>query len=117
MAPTTEAGLVQAIAKAIHTAYPDSWAFKVVGSPYQVAGIPDCLFCIRGLLIGLEVKHRKPGESREHALARATPQQLVQIMRINRAGGVAGVVLSVHEALELIGSGLTEREERQRHGT
>lgn len=90
------------------------WFFKVVGSPYQMSGVPDILVCIEGMLFGLEVKHQKPGESEQHARDRATPGQLVQIMRINRAGGKAGVVISVQEALALIEDGLNDMRERHR---
>jgi hypothetical protein len=105
-----EAGVVNAIYKAIKAKYPDVWWFKVVGSPYQMAGVPDVLCCINGMLIGLEAKFQRPGESADHARARATPQQRVEILKINRAGGIAAVVLSVDEALDLISRGMVKRE-------
>jgi hypothetical protein len=97
-----EAGDVRAIWKAIATAYPSAWLFKVVGSPYQMSGVPDLLVVVRGLLFGFEVKHVRPGESRQHAVERATPGQLVQIDRLRRAGAVADVVTSPAEVLALI---------------
>lgn len=106
-----ESGLVAAIQKEIRKQYPDAWLFKVVGNPYQETGVPDLLVCVNGLLIGIEVKFPYPNETVEHALSRATPQQQVQIMRINRAGGMAGVVASVEAALELIERGLKHRRE------
>ena len=102
--PTKEAGLLGQVTRAVAKAYPDAWGFKVVGGPYQAAGVPDLLFCVDGLLFGMELKFKRPGESREHALGRATPAQRSQIDRINRAGGVAAVILSAEEALDLIGS-------------
>lgn len=104
--PHNEAGLLQSVLRAIAKAYPQSWAFKVVGGPYQMAGVPDLLLCVEGRLFGLELKFLRPSESKEHALGRATPAQRSQIARINRAGGVAAVVTSAQEALDLIKSGL-----------
>jgi hypothetical protein len=108
--PSNEAGVVNAIFKAVAKAYPDSWAFKVVGSPYQMAGVPDLMFCINGYMVALEVKFQRPGESEDVAKAKATAQQRVQIMRINRAGGISAVVLSAKEALDVIARGLEHRE-------
>lgn len=107
--PSRESALVELIVKAVKRRYMDAWAFKVVGSPYQMTGVPDLLFCINGLLVGCEVKHIKPGESVQHARERATQGQRVQIARINRAGGIAGVVTSPEEALDLIERGLKHR--------
>jgi hypothetical protein len=107
----TEAGLVSRIVKAIKREYPLAWVFNVHGSPYQEGGIPDLLVCIDGYLLGLEVKHIKPGESREHALDRTTPLQRVKIARINAARGTADVVTSVEEAMALVRRGLERRRE------
>ena len=104
--PTNETGVVREIVQAIYLEYPEAWGTKIHGSPYQPVGIPDLLFCIEGRLVALEVKHQKPGESREHAAARATPAQLSQINGIRRAGGTAHVVCSAEEALRVIQSTL-----------
>ena len=101
-----ETGLVKQIVKAVYEQYPDTWGFKVHGSAWQPAGIPDLLFCIQGKLFGFEVKHQKPGESREHAYGRATEHQLDQIAGIKAAGGTAAVVLTVEEVLDHIEKGL-----------
>jgi hypothetical protein len=106
-----ESILVGAIARAVHAHYPEAWIFKVAGGPYQVAGVPDLLVCIRGLMVGLEVKNQQPGETVEHARSRATPGQLVQIERITRAGGVAAVVVSVQEALDLLGRAVPDEQD------
>jgi hypothetical protein len=112
--PTNEAGLVAQIGKRIHKDYPDSWVMKVHGGPFQMAGVPDLLVCVDGYLIGLEVKFVRPGESSDHARLRATAQQRHQIRSINRAGGVAGVVVSVEEALALIERARSREKENER---
>lgn len=106
---TNETGLVRAIIRAVREKYPEAFCFNVVGSPYQMTGVPDLLLCVRGLFIAVEVKFPHPGESDQHARERATPGQRVQIGRINTAGGMAGVVISVEEALALIERGLKYR--------
>ena len=102
MSVSTETALVTKIVKAIKRLYPSAWTFKVVGHPYQESGVPDLLVCVDGLLIGMEVKHVKPRESEQHARERATPKQRLHIKWINEAGGMAGVVTSVSDALEMI---------------
>lgn len=102
MGTMPETRLVNRIRKAILAEWPDAWVVKVAGGPYQTAGIPDLLACIDGRLFGLEVKHQKPGESREKALARVTIRQQATIDRLVQAGAVAGTVLEVDETLALI---------------
>lgn len=97
-----ETRLVRRIVTAIEDRYPDAWVRKVHGGPYQHAGIPDLLVCVNGKLVGLEVKHQKPGESEGHARGRATELQRAEIKAMYEAGAIAGVVLSVEEALELV---------------
>jgi len=105
--PTNEGALTAAIQKEIHARWPSAWQFKVVGSPYQMAGVPDLLLCIEGRLIGLEVKFIRPGESHAHAMERTSPQQRVQIDRIRVAGGGAATVTSIPEAMAVIEEALT----------
>lgn len=107
----TEQQVVARIWRAVRRQYPTAWLLKVHGGAYQRSGVPDLLVCVDGLLVGIEVKERKPGESVLHARARATPGQLAEIAAINRAGGCAGVVLNPEEALDLIGSAVERRRE------
>lgn len=100
----TERALTDSIVKAIKRAHPDAWVFKVHGHPGQMVGVPDLLVCHRGRLAGLEVKMPQPGESASHARARATPIQLAQLGAIQRAGGLAAIVLSVPESLAALSS-------------
>lgn len=111
-----EAGLVRALQRTVAKRWPDAWVFKVVGSPMQMIGVPDLLVVVEGLLIGAEAKYRRPGESLEHARGRATAQQVIQMDRIVRAGGVAGVVTSPEELVDLVERGLKEWRELRSTG-
>ena len=102
MSYKNENAVVAAIGKAVKKNYPTAYILKIHGGQYQESGIPDLLVCIDGLEIGMEVKHQKPGESREHALDRTTLKQRSHIQRILNAGGMAGVVMDVEPALYLI---------------
>jgi hypothetical protein len=102
-----ETALVDDIWKKVHKKYPLAWIFKVHGGPMQMQGVPDLIIIVDGLFIGAEVKHQKPGESEAHARDRATPGQRIQIYKILQAGGIAGVVLTPEETLQLIEDGLT----------
>ena len=93
-----ESGVVDAIRKRIAQVWPSSVTWKMHGSIYMEAGIPDVLCCVEGRLIFLEVKHSKPGESREHAYGRTSVEQVRQIRRIRGAGGAACTVLNANEA-------------------
>ena len=103
-----ETVLVKAIKNAILDAHPDAVVYKIHGGPAQEAGIADLICCIRGRFIALEVKKQSPGESIDHAYARATELQLYQRDRVIAAGGWSSVVLSVAEALDHIGQALGE---------
>jgi len=109
-APSNESQLVGQIMKAIKQAHPGAWTMKVHGSQFQTPGIPDLLVCVQGLLIGIEVKHQKRAESEEHARNRTTPLQQIQIQKIIDAGGMAGVALSVQEALDLISRAIERKQ-------
>ena len=89
-----ETQVVAAIKRRILKVWPGSWVLKVAGGPYQEPGVPDLLVCVQGQFIGLEVKHQKPGESRQHAHE--------QIRRIWKAGGTADVVLDPDEAEQVV---------------
>lgn len=63
-----------------------AWVFKVHGSPYQRAGVPDLLCCHKGRFYAFEVK--RPGEG-------PTPIQAHELQQVQEAGGTATVVTSV----------------------
>lgn len=100
--PTTEKGLVNAMMREIREEYPDVWLVKVHGGPYQEAGIPDLIGCVKGRMFAIEAKLHRPGESALAARARTSPMQRVQIERLLAAGASAGVALSVGEALGIV---------------
>lgn len=109
-----ESGVVDAIRKRIAQVWPSSVTWKMHGSIYMEAGIPDVLCCVEGRLIFLEVKHRNPGESAEHAYGRTSVKQVRQIRRIRGAGGAACTVLNADEAEAAVrealsGSALADR--------
>lgn len=107
MNPTKESTLVSHIAQAVWKRYPDAFIWKVHGGPMQEAGMPDLALCVNGYYVGIEVKLQRPGESYEHAWSRVTASQRTQLRRIYQAGGIAGVALSVEEALDIIEKGMT----------
>lgn len=71
------------------------FCFKVHGSEYMMAGLPDIIVCADGHFIGLETK--MPNE-RKNTSAR---QEYVHDL-INAAKGTAVVVCSASEALRVI---------------
>jgi hypothetical protein len=94
--------LVDRIRKAIYAEWPDAWTLKVAGGRYQTGGIPDLIVVVKGRMIGLEVKKKGVSESEQHARARATEIQLATIDKLRKAGAVAGVVLTIAEALDQV---------------
>lgn len=72
---------------------PGLWWFKVHGGPMQQAGIPDLCVVHAGRAIFLEVKH--PG-------GKPTPLQIAMMERIEAAGGVAAVVQSTEDVVEVL---------------
>ena len=69
------------------------YVLNVHGNSHQDAGTPDLLVCYGGRFVGMEIK--LPG-------AYAKPIQRARLRQIEAAGGVAGVVRSVSDALELL---------------
>lgn len=88
-----EAPIVKKIAKELKKQ--GWWGFKTHGGADQIRGLPDLVGCYHGYFLAMEVK--KPGKD-------ATPLQAFTIQQIRLAGGIAGVVHSVEEALDLLGT-------------
>lgn len=93
MSRQPEGRLQLLIRKALELEFPGSWWIKVHGGPYQSAGIPDLIGCVRGTMFGLEVK--LPGE-------RATLIQLATLDKMKLAGACTGIVTGIEEALEFV---------------
>lgn len=73
---------------------PHTFAFKVHGSEFMVAGLPDIIACVYGRYVGIETK--RP-ETRHNVSKR---QERVH-HQIRWAGGVVAVVTSLAEAQEV----------------
>jgi len=71
------------------------FCFKVHGSEYMMAGLPDIIVCAEGRFIGLETKMP---QSRDNV----SPSQRVVHSKIENAGGTAKVVCSPEEALNVV---------------
>ena len=71
------------------------FCFKVHGSEFMMAGLPDIIVCAEGRFIGLETKL---------PLTRGdvSPKQTMVHSHIENAGGVARVVCSPKEALAVV---------------
>lgn len=81
------------ILRYLRTEYPAGVIWKAAAGQYSQGGIPDVCAVIDGTFYGFEVK--RPG-------GRVTALQAETIRRINRAGGVAGVVTTVEDVEKLI---------------
>lgn len=77
----------------LHLRSMGAWVFKVHGSPYQRAGVPDLLVGYKGQLYALEVK--RPGQ-------RLSAIQTKIIEEIRASGCIAGRVESIEEAEEMV---------------
>lgn len=75
------------------------FCFKVHGSEFMMAGLPDVIVCARGLFIGLETK--LPSTRGD-----VSPRQAYVHSLIENAGGSAVVVCSAQEALEAVSKAL-----------
>lgn len=79
------------------------FVFKVHGSEHMMAGLPDLICCAEGLFFGLETKM-------PHTRDDTSPRQEYVHSLINAAGGVAVVVTSPAEAVEVVRIGIENRE-------
>ena len=86
-----EARLSRQIMKALKER--GAWCFKVHGSEYQPAGIPDILGCYQGIMFGVETKMpgNKPSEIQNYRMA-----------QMQKAGAVVVVAYSVNDALAVV---------------
>lgn len=75
------------------------FAFKVHGSEFMMAGLPDIVVCAEGRFIGLETKLPS-------TRGNVSPRQAYVHSQIEHAGGVAVVVCSPQEAIDAIKTAL-----------
>lgn len=66
--------------------------FKVHGSAFQMAGIPDIVGCYKGRFVAFEVKR--------DATKRPTKLQVYFIKKIRAAGGIATLIFAAQMALD-----------------
>ena len=71
--------------------------FKVHGSKFMPAGIPDIVCCFEGSFLGIEVK--RPGAKSEQSA-----QQKVHERNINKSGGTYLLVDSLEEVVAYVES-------------
>lgn len=83
------------------------FCFKVHGSEFMMAGLPDIIVCAEGLFIGLETK--MPGKEKNTSARQDYVHEL-----ITAAGGRARVVNSVAAALHEVQQAL--RDAGKLHG-
>lgn len=76
------------------------FAFKIHGSEYMMAGLPDIIVCAQGRFVGLETKMPS-------TRGNVSPRQSYVHSQIENAGGVAQVVCSPQEALDVVKALLT----------
>lgn len=80
------------------------FCFKVHGSEFMMAGLPDVIVCAEGLFIGLETKEPEKANN-------TSPRQDYVHGLIREAGGIAIVVTSVDEAVEVVRKAIRESKE------
>lgn len=71
--------------------------FKVHGSKFMPAGIPDIVCCVNGSFLGIEVK--RPGAKNEQS-----PQQKIHENNIKKSGGTYLLVDSLAEVVTYVES-------------
>lgn len=71
------------------------FVFKVHGSEFMMAGLPDLIVCAEGRFIGLETKLPS-------TRGNVSPVQRLTHTKIEHAGGIAKVVCSPDEALAIV---------------
>ena len=82
------------IMDAIHKRWPEAYVIKIAQGAYSTAGVPDIMVVLHGRYYGIEVKRPVGGK--------LSKLQELSILRIGRAGGVAGVCHWPEEAIDMI---------------
>ena len=100
-----ETRLLRKLRVAIQARYPESFSFKVHGSPFQDTGLPDLVCCIQGRFVGIEAK--MPGKV-------PTKIQYYKLDRIHDAGGIAIWGSSIEAILDRLETELNVQTELQK---
>lgn len=82
----------------------EAFCFKVWGSEHMMAGLPDIIGCYKGRFFGFEVKHPE---------TRGNTSQVQEFVmaKIRKAGGIAQVVTSEVEALQVLHRAVKNHDE------
>ena len=81
---TPEGMVKEMIRRKMKAVYPDAYRFTPIGTKFGQAGVPDAIYCVRGLFVAIEAKTpQRP---------RPTPHQERNLQAIVKAGGFAAVV-------------------------
>ncbi len=94
MAAKPESKLQKKIQKALKDEWPDIYIRKTHGGIYT-SGEPDLTGCLQGFYFGFEVK--SPGKKRT-----LTKLQALNLSLIQKAGGLAEMVISPEEAIDIL---------------
>lgn len=86
---TPEGKVKEKVKRWLDTHMPNHWRVMPRGGPFGKAGCPDILICWRGVFIAIETKS-DDGE--------LSALQLMNLKKIQAAGGVAAVVKGFDEA-------------------
>lgn len=90
-APPLEKTIVATITKQLRAR--GVWVLKTVGG-HGRTGLPDLLLCFDGRFVAIEVK--RPG-------AKVTARQDAELRKIRQAGGLAAVVTSWEDVMQILG--------------
>ena len=107
MAKQPESKLQLKIRKALEKEF-GGWWFKMWGGPFTKRGIPDLIGCVEGLFIALEVKMPKKRKNTS-----AVQKEVIWDI-IRKGRGVAAVVTSEEEAINVVYTAMAEAAKRLR---
>lgn len=107
MAKKPETRLQQSIQYALNREV-GGWWFKVWGGPFMPAGIPDLIGCVNGMFFAFEVKLPK-ASSKPSMIQLETIRDIVM-----KGGGVATIVRSPEEAVQIVYQTLARATRRSR---
>lgn len=96
----SEKTFVKKLKKRLAKEFGGFW-FKVHGGPFQLAGLPDLIGCVRGRFIGIECK--APGKMKT-----LTELQVKMLSIIRKAGGLGFATDNIDKAVSRVRRWLRE---------